>query len=312
GMVLLRNEGILPLAAGARVALLGNSAYATITGGTGSGDVNKAYSISLAEGLEDASVAIDAAMAEAYPRYIKEAEAKRPPMPVPFMLPPPIPERPVTADEIARLARETDVAMVAIGRRQGEFRDRHPEDDFERSATEKALLHDVADAFHGQRKKLVVVLNVGGVIETASWRDQPDAIVVAWQPGQEAGHAMADVLLGRTPPSGRLATTFPVRWEDAPSSANFPGKTLLGPDANARGPFAGDRAAEVSYDDEIWVGYRYFASKNVPVAYPFGFGLSYTQFGYSNLKLTGAERAEVTVANTGHAPGREVVQLYVS
>ena len=105
----------------------------------------------------------------------------------------------------------------------------------------------------------------------------PDAILLAWQPGQESGHAIADVLTGKTPPSGRLATTFPVKWEDVPSSANFPGKTLLGPDPKATGIFASvDRAAEVEYLDDIWVGYRHFATKGVKPAYPFGFGLSYT------------------------------------
>ena len=175
----------------------------------------------------------------------------------------------------------------------------------------------MATAFHAQKKKLLVVLNVGGVIETVSWRDSADAILLAWQPGQEAGHAVADVLTGRTPPSGKLATTFPVRWQDVPSSANFPGKVLLGPDPNARGLFAGDRAAEVTYEDDIWVGYRHFATKGVKTAYPFGFGLTYTQFEYADLKLsrtefTGELTASVTIKNTGGAAGREVVQLYLS
>jgi len=236
---------------------------------------------------------------------------------MPFLLPPPIPEMAVSAEEISRLARETDFALVSIGRNSGEFRDRTLEDDFELSAAEKTLLQWVASAVHAQNKKLVVVLNVGGVIETASWRDQADAVLLAWQPGQEAGHAIADVLLGRTPPSGKLATTFPVRWADVPSSSGFPGKTLLGPDPNARGPFAGDRAAEVSYDDDIWVGYRHFATKAVTPAYPFGFGMSYASFVYSDLKLAAPASdktmtATITVTNTGKAPGREVVQMYVS
>ena len=152
-----------------------------------------------------------------------------------------------------------------------------------------------------------------------SWRDQPDAILNAWQPGQEAGHAIADVLTGKTPPSGKLATTFPVRWEDTPSSANFPGKTLEGPDPNARGIFArGDRAAEIVYEDDIWVGYRHFATRGVKPAYPFGYGLSYTTFEYSGLKLSGSTfegtlSASVTGQEHGQGGGaRGQCQLYLS
>src|SRR4029079_1052982 len=168
GMVLLRNQGALPLRAPAKVALFGNSAYSTIIGGTGSGDVNEAYVVSLAQGLKDAGLSVDGALAEAYPRYIKEAEGKRPPMPMPFLLPPPIAEMTVSADEISRLAREADLALVSIGRNSGEFRDRTLENDFDLSSAEKSLLQAVASAVHAQNKKLVVVLNVGGVIESAS------------------------------------------------------------------------------------------------------------------------------------------------
>jgi beta-glucosidase len=317
GMVLLRNEGALPLAKAAKLALFGNSSYAPITGGTGSGDVNKAYSVSLAEGLKAAGDAVDGALAEAYAGYVAEQQKKQP-ADMSFRRPPPIPERTVTADEIGRLAHEADVAVVTIGRRSGEGVDRKREGDFELTEGEQGLLKNVASAFHAQKKKLVVVLNVGGVIETASWRDLPDAILLAWQAGQEAGHATADVLTGRTPPSGRLATTFPMKWEDVPSSAGFPGKVLEGPDPNAqRGPFAGARAAEVSYDDDIWVGYRHYATKGVKVAHPFGYGLTYTHFRYSGLRLSGTTfagqlTASVTVMNEGNAAGREVVQLYLS
>ncbi|HSD26804.1 MAG TPA: glycoside hydrolase family 3 C-terminal domain-containing protein [Vicinamibacteria bacterium] len=320
GMVLLRNEGVLPLKPSAKLALFGNTSYSMITGGTGSGDVHEAYSVSLVEGLKAAGFAIDGALAGSYERHIHEEEKKRPAPQRPFVPQPPIPERAVGADEIARASRETDLALVTIGRNSGEGRDRGREGDFELSAGEKALLEGVAEAFHARRKKLLVVLNIGGVVETASWRDVPDAILLAWQPGQEAGHAVADVLAGRTPPSGKLATTFPMRWEDVPSSANFPGKVLEGPDPNAvaRGPFGrGDRAAEVVYEDDIWVGYRHYATRGVKTAYPFGFGLSYTQFRYSDLKLSGAElqkelTASVTVTNTGKAAGREIVQLYIT
>jgi beta-glucosidase len=318
GMVLLRNDGVLPLDVETKLALFGNGSYRMITGGTGSGDVNEAYSISLVQGLKEGGLTVDRTLAESYARHIEEQEASRPRRRMAFMLPPPIPEMEVSADEVARLSRETDLAVVTVARRSGEFTDRKLEDDFELSETERALLDDVATAFHSRGKKVLVVLNIGGVIETVSWRDEPDAILLAWQPGQEAGHAIADVLTGRTPPSGKLATTFPVRWEDVPSSANFPGKELEGPDPNARGLFADvARAAEVVYEDGIWVGYRHFATKGVKTAYPFGFGLSYTEFGYEDLKLSsrdfeGELDVSVTVRNTGAAAGREVVQLYLT
>jgi beta-glucosidase len=316
GMVLLRNQGVLPLEKDLRLAVLGNSSYRTITGGTGSGDVNEAYSVSLLEGLETAGLATDAAVAASYARYLEEQEAARIPPPMPFMLPPQIPERTLPPGEIERLARETDLALLTLGRRSGEFRDRELEGDFRLSEAEQALVTAVADAFHAQGKKLLVVLNVGGVIETLSWRDRADAILLAWQPGQEAGNAIADVLTGGEPPSGRLATTFPARWEDLPSSAGFPGETLLGPDPGSRSPLAGDRAARIRYADELAVGYRHFATQGVEPAYAFGFGLSYTRFEYADLELSatefaGALTASVTVENAGEARGREVVQVYL-
>jgi beta-glucosidase len=317
GMVLLKNAGVLPLPAQAKLALFGNTSYKMITGGTGSGDVNEAYSVSLLQGLKDAGLSADAALAQSYERYIAEEEAKRPQTRRGFFRPEPIAEMAVPADEIARLSREADLALVTIGRNSGEGRDRKVEDDFDLSAAEKALLRDVAAAFHSQKKELLVVLNIGGVIETASWREDPDAILLAWQPGQEAGHAIADVLTGRVPPSGRLADSFPMKWEDVPSSAGFPGKVLEGPDPNAQGPFRGDRAAEVDYDDGIWVGYRYYVTKGVKTAYPFGYGLTFTEFRYSDLKLSRTDfekelGVSVTITNTGKAAGREVAQLYLS
>ncbi len=318
GMVLLKNGGALPLAASAKtVALFGNTSYDMITGGTGSGDVNKAYSVSLAEGLKDAGITADAKLADAYAAHIAEATKKRPPTQQ-FMLPAPLPEMTVAAAEIARIAKDADLGLVTIGRRSGEFRDRAIDGDFELTADEKALIKAVTQGFHARGKKAVVVLNVGGVVETASWRDVPDAILLAWQPGQEAGHAIADVVTGKVAPSGKLATTFPMKYADVPSAPYFPGKTLLGPDPASKGSIMdGDRAAEVEYVDDIWVGYRHYATKRVKAAYPFGFGLSYTTFAYSDLKLSGTEfgtglSATVTIKNTGKASGREVVQLYVS
>ena len=318
GMVLLRNEGVLPLPATVKtVALFGNTSYDMITGGTGSGDVNEAYTVSMVDGLKAAGITADATLSATYATYIAEQKKQAPPR-QPFMPAPPIAERAVPAAEIAALVKTNDIGLVTIGRNSGEFIDRKREGDFELTEVEKALIRDVTKAFKAAGKKSLVVLNVGGVIETASWKDVPEAILLAWQPGQESGHAIADVLTGKVAPSGKLATTFPVAWTDVPSSANFPGKTIEGPDPNAKGLMAlGDRKAEVSYDDDIWVGYRHYATKNVKVSYPFGYGLSYTTFGYADLKLSAPEygpgyTASVTVTNTGKVAGREIVQVYIS
>lgn len=318
GMVLLKNEAAaLPLRAAAKLALFGNSAYEMVTGGTGSGDVNEAYSIPLPQGLADTGFGTDAVLAKAYTTHIAAEKAKRKPSPW-FLPPPPLPERLPDAGEIGAAAAANDIALVTIGRNSGEFNDRKAEDDFYLSQAERQLLAAVSNAFHARGKKVVAVLNVGGVIETASWRDQVDAIVLAWQPGQEAGHAIADVLSGKVNPSGKLADTFALKLEDYPAAANFPGVVLQGPDPNDKSPFGSfARAAEVEYRDGIWVGYRHFDTRGVDVAYPFGYGLSYTSFAYSGLKLS-AERfgdeltATVTVTNTGKVAGKEAVQLYVA
>ena len=318
GMVLLKNLGALPLPKTTKTAaLFGNASYAMVTGGTGSGDVNEAYTVSLVEGLEGAGIVADAKLASAYEAHIADQKAKAPKTET-FMLPAPLAEMAVAADELSRLAKEADLGLIAVGRISGEFVDRKKDGDFNFTDAEKALIKNVTAAFHARQKKAIVVLNIGGVVETATWRDVPDAILVAWQPGQESGNAIADVLTGKASPSGKLTSTFPMKWEDVPSSANFPGKTILGPEPNAKGRFALiDRDAEVSYDDGIWVGYRHFATKKVKTAYPFGFGLSYTSFKYANLELSAKEfsdklTATVTVTNSGKVAGKEIVQLYLS
>lgn len=316
GMVLLRNTGnTLPLAAATRLALFGNSSYETITGGTGSGDVNKAYSVSIDKGLTDAGYTVDNKLADSYSSYIKQEKAKQPAQPR-FRLPSLVPERDVPAAEIKQAAAATDMAIITLGRISGESVDRKA-DDFYLSDVEKNLIGNVAHAYHANGKKVIVILNIGGVIETASWRDRVDGIIVAWQPGQEAGHAVADVIAGKVDPSGRLPDTFPLQLDDVPSMANFPGVVLQAGNPENRSFMAGARAAQVKYNDGIWVGYRYFNTRHVATAYPFGFGLSYTDFNYSHLKLSGKNFTDsmtvsVTVTNAGQVAGREVVQLYLT
>lgn len=317
GMVLLRNEGhALPLAAPGKIALYGNSSYDLIAGGTGSGDVNEAYTVSLAQGLAAAGFTLDASLKDVYTRYIADQTARRPKLLNPFLLPPPIPEMTIEAAGIGQKAVEADVALVTIGRNSGEFADRSIEGDFTLSEIEQSHIRTISDAFHAQGKKVVVVLNVGGPVEVASWRDRVDAILLAWQPGQEGGNSITDVLSGRVNPSGKLATTFPARYEDVPSARTFPGRELEGRKPLIKNPFAG-KPAEAVYEEGIFVGYRYYGTFGVQPAYPFGHGLSYTNFTYGGLKLSskqfgGKLTATLTVTNTGKVAGREVVQLYLS
>ena len=172
-------------------------------------------------------------------------------------------------------------------------------------------------------RRCIVILNVGGVIETASWRDIPDAILLAWQAGQETGNCIADVISGKVNPSGKLASTFPIKYEDVPSSGNFPGVVVaqgaegaaVNQAANTPGP-PPSSPSEIVYKEGIYVGYRYYDSFNVAPSYEFGYGLSYTKFEYSNLNVGANESQKlalsVDITNTGDTAGREVVQLYIS
>lgn len=317
GMVLLKNaRNALPLPAGARIAMFGNSSYEVITGGTGSGDVNEAYSISMKQGLEDAGFTTDRELNEAYTIYIKNEKAEQPPLQR-FRTPPPVPEWNVPLGDINRAAAANDVAVITLGRNSGEFTDRKAANDFYLSDAESNLIRHVSRIFHAYNRKVVVVLNIGGSIETASWRDRVDSILLAWQPGQETGHAVADILSGSVNPSGKLADTFPLKLEDFASASNFPGIVLEQGDPNEQSLLAEARAAEIVYEDGIWVGYRHFNSRDIETAYPFGFGLSYTDFEYSDLKLSNEKLIDtmvvsVTITNKGNAAGKEIVQLYLS
>jgi len=320
GMVLLRNENnTLPFSSIKKIAVFGNSSYDLIAGGTGSGDVNKAYTVSLIEGLTNAGYTVDADLKNNYTDYLTAQKAKHPKKGFmeEFMNPtPPISEFFPDNNLVTQKAVENDIAVLVIGRNAGEGRDRKIGNDFNLSDSERIFVKNVADAFHAKNKKLVVVLNIGGVIEVASWRNNTDAILLAWQPGLEGGNAITDILTGKTNPSGKLATTFPMDYKDVPSAKNFPGKEFS--DQATTGSFGMKLIpAEVMYEEGIYVGYRYYNTFHVTPAYEFGYGLSYTNFTYSNLKLSspvfnGRITADITVRNSGRIPGKEVVELYIS
>jgi beta-glucosidase len=304
GMVLLKNDDrALPFYPAKRIAVFGNTSYDIIAGGTGSGDVNKAYTISLMQGLSNAGFKLQETLSKNYATYLSDMKLKQPKPKNFFDHPAPIPEMdvtPIVADEAAG----ADEALITIGRNAGEGADRKLEGDFYLNDAEKGLIKSVSAAFHAKGKKVIVVLNIGGVIEVASWRDDVDGILLAWQPGLEAGNAIADVLSGMVNPSGKLATTFPMDYKDVPSANSFPGTPVAKPES-------------VTYEEGIYVGYRYYDAAKIKPAYEFGYGLSYTRFKFSDLKLSSTNfansiTATVTVKNTGEIAGKEVVQLYIN
>lgn len=319
GVILLKNErATLPLTGAQNVAAFGNTSYAFIAGGTGSGDVNEAYTVSLVEGLANSSLKVDAALQADYEAFMKAEDAKRPPKKNFFELQPPLPEYSPSDAQIASMAESNDVALITIGRNSGEFQDRIVDNDFDLNATEQDLINRVSAAFHAKGKKVVVALNIGNVIETASWRDKADAILLPWQGGQEAGNALADVLTGKVNPSGKLATTFPVKYADLASASTFPGSPTS--EEDVKDPYIGlfvGKESQLDYNDGIYVGYRYYDAFNVKPAYAFGYGLSYTGFDYGDAVVKAGKNAgeftvSVTITNSGKVAGKEAVQLYIS
>lgn len=305
GMVLLENKNnTLPLKNVKKVALFGNTSYNFIAGGTGSGDVNKPYVIDLKTGLMGAGMTIDKNLQEAYEAY-KEYNQKMNRLGDRRKAD----ELSISRRTIERLAENNDIAIVTIGRQAGEASDRKIEGDFNMTAVEREMLENICNAFHAQNKKVVVIMNMGNVMETASWKDMPDAVLMAWQPGQEGGNSVADVLTGKETPSGKLTMTFPINVSDIPAVNNFPTGT---------GSKHGDDRRNIDYtlhEEDIYVGYRYFTTFNKEVSYPFGYGLSYTTFAYSNPVVKATSNgftASIVVMNTGDVAGKEVVQLYVS
>ena len=336
GLVLLENNGVLPLKDVKKVALYGVGSYDFIAGGTGSGNVNKAYVRNVADGLRENGLEVNASIENWYKKYIdlKKTElANNSAGGFMAMLGSAvIPEMEVKRSFIEKMEKATDIAILTISRNAGEGGDRKAVDgDWTLTGQEREMLQTLADVYHVAGKQLVVVLNIGGVIETASWKQIPDAILLAWTPGQEGGYAVADVLSGAANPSGKLPMTFPVNYLDIPSSHNFPynysgGNSLIpssSSDDNALASFFGyggmRKKPNVDYTDYaegIWVGYRYFATAGKQVSYPFGYGLSYTTFAYSKpsvkVEKDGTVTATVTVKNTGSVAGKEAVQLYIS
>ena len=328
GIVLLKNNGILPLT-GKRVALFGCTSYDWISGGSGFGGTSVGhYTVSLIEGMRSAGYEVYKPLISIYKQHIASEEKRlfpngRPP----FSITPPAraEEKAFTAEEMNDAIDGSDVAIISLGRKSGEAADRS-EADFYLKEGESQLIKTVSEAYHAKGKKVIVLLDICSPIDVASWQDQIDALVCTWQGGQESGFSVADVLSGKVNPSGKLPMTFQIKYGDAYADKNFPAnvddKTL---GAMFMWGYDKDKAPEernpeanidyTNYEEDIYVGYRYFDSFGKDVAYPFGFGLSYTTFSYDNMNVSeagGVYTVKVDVKNTGSRAGRNVVELFVA
>lgn len=322
GMVLLKNEKeALPFTSQVKnIALFGCTSYDFIAGGTGSGNVNRAYTVSLLDGLTRAGYQVNENLKSQYEQHIISENKRNEPKEKNQMsafLPKPRPTEMVPSKALLKeMAVGSDVALITIGRTSGEFLDRTVAD-FNLTKEESSLIQSITNEFHSAGKKVVVVLNIGGVIETSTWKNLPDAILCAWQAGQEGGNSVVDVLSGKVSPSGKLTMTFPVKFEDAASSKNFPTEGAMG-DMDFMSPKKKTNKPlwdYTNYEEDIYVGYRYFDTFGKQVSYPFGYGLSYTSFSYENPRIKEDKDKyviTVTVKNTGKYSGKEVVQLYAS
>lgn len=314
GMVLLKNENsVLPLTAGNKIALFGASAYKSIAGGTGSSNVNKPYVVDISKGLENAGFIINKRLENIYQKYTayqSEILDKFPNCPdwqkISYHRTV-VPEMSLSNSRwlVEQVMQESDIAVIVLGRGSGETSDRQLKDDFNLTKEEREMISLVTEVAHKNNKKAIVVMNVCGTIEVASWNNKPEGILLAWFPGQECGNAVADVISGKSNPSGRLPMTFPISYYDMPSSKNYP----------YIGQTSGKNFDYTNYEEDIWVGYRYFGKTGRHTAYPFGFGLSYTDFEYSDPKIIKKRdkwTVSVNIKNIGKVAGKEVVQLYVS
>ena len=319
GIVLLKNQdNTLPISNDVKIAVFGVSSYDFMAGGTGSGDVNKAYTVDMMEGLRNAGFACEKEIEDLYRSYVDyQSKYLRTLRDYQWYEGAPRPDEMVINKSYAKKwAGKTDVAILTLGRQAGEGDDRTVES-FSLTDNERQTIDNLCEAYHLAGKKVIVILNVGSSIETASWKSQPDAILCAWQTGQEGGNSVADILTGKANPSGKLTQTFPVSIFDVPASRDFP---LYDRDFNQVDTYMGKPSNKkdvgyCNYEDGIYVGYRYFETAQAEVSYPFGFGLSYTTFAYSKPTIRATKdgfEASITISNTGNVAGKEVVQLYVT
>ncbi len=296
GIVMLRNfEGLLPLGEGSRIAVFGRNQYNYYKSGTGSGGlVNTAYVVGIRDAMEKSSFILNQTVGKAYEEWLEEHPYDKGKG---WGNEPWVQEEMPLSDELVSLAaRESDVAIIVIGRSAGEDHDNEAKPgSYLLAELEEQMVSKVCGAF----EKTIVLLNVGNIIDM-KWVEkyQPSAVLYVWQAGQEGGNGVLDVLCGAVSPSGRLTDTIAYDIEDYPSTKNF-----------------GDER-ENCYEEDIYVGYRYFETfAKDKVMYPFGFGLSYTTFDCINKRIEEERDGDgftacCTVINTGKAAGKETIMVF--
>ena len=275
-MVLLKNEGVLPLPAqGKKIAFIGKFAETPRFQGGGSSHIN---SFKITSALEAVKEVAEVTYAQGYD--VKEDVIDQ-----------------AMLDQAVETAKEADVAVIFAGLPDAFESEGYDRTHMRMPDCQNTLISEIAKV----QENVVVVLHNGSPVEMP-WADQVKGILEAYLCGQAVGQAEVDILFGKVNPSGKLAETIPYKLSDNPSYLNFPGD-----------------GQKVEYKEGVFVGYRYYDTKEMPVRYPFGYGLSYTTFEYSDLQLSSdkikdTDKLKVTlkVKNTGNRAGKEIVQLYVA
>lgn len=276
GIVLLKNDGILPLRGQKKIAVIGNSAVEPLYQGGGSSHINSIRVDVPLDEIRQHAEGAEIIFAQGYPKIDAYDQD--------FI------------DEAVQTAKSADVALLFMALPASKESEGYDREDLDLTMQQVALIKAVAQA----QPKTVVILNSGSAIRVQPWIEDISALMQAWMMGQAGAGAIVDILFGKINPSGKLGETFPIDNEDTPAYINFPGD-----------------AGEVRYGEGLYVGYRYYDFKKVPVQFPFGFGLSYTTFEYNNPQVPEAFTdidgltVSVDVTNTGTVAGKEIVQVYI-
>jgi beta-glucosidase len=277
GMVLLKNNGLLPLTGHKQIAVIGRSAENAHFQGGGSSHINPTKVAVPFKELQARAEGVELSYAEGYPTDDSFHQDM--------------------IDEAVGLAQAADVALLYIALPTFKESEGYDRPDIDLTEQQIALIKAVARV----QPQTVVVLNNGAPVAMSDWIDDVDAVLEGWMMGQAGGAAIADVLFGRVNPCGKLAETFPLKLADTPAHLNWPGE-----------------AGRVRYGEGLFIGYRYYNTKEMPVLFPFGYGLSYTTFAYSNATVSAKTFKDVDgvtvtvdVTNIGNVAGKEIVQVYV-